>query len=233
MGCTACDSHSCVREVPLFRLINDKDLAVVEGMVDSVHYDKGGFVIREGEASHSLFIVKSGLIKLTQSNIEGKQHVVRFLFPGDYFGQYALLHLQESDVSAEVITGGVICQLHREKFLPLLRENAELSFHFVLALSKQLHEAEEQAGALQMLDVEKRLAKLLLDLHGKGTELSGTPEIRLPSAKKEVAAMIGTTAETFSRKLSKFSDMKLITVHRRRIELTNLNALQQLAESSN
>ncbi|WP_187355586.1 Crp/Fnr family transcriptional regulator [Paenibacillus tengchongensis] len=206
-------------------------MAAVEQMVDSVHVEKGSFVVREGELSDSLFIVKSGLVKLTQSTPEGKQHLVRLLFPGDYFGQYSLLHHQASDVSAEVVKSGLICQLHREDFLPLLRENAELSFHFLLALSKQLHDAEEQAGVLQMLDVEKRLARLLLHLYEKETAQPPVPEIRLPSAKKEVAAMIGTTAETFSRKLSKFADLKLIAVHQRRIELKDIEALQQMAET--
>ncbi|MFD2881034.1 cyclic nucleotide-binding domain-containing protein [Paenibacillus rhizoplanae] len=41
---------------------------------------KGSQVCREGEPSEALFVVNSGLIKLTKNSKEGKQHIVRFLF---------------------------------------------------------------------------------------------------------------------------------------------------------
>ena len=49
--------------------------------------------------------------------------------------------------------------------------------------------------------------------------------IELPSAKKEIAAMIGTTAETLSRKLHKLEAKNIIAVHKRSVEIIDMEAL--------
>jgi CRP/FNR family transcriptional regulator len=193
-------------------------------------------VFREGEASESLFVVKSGLIKLTQTSNEGKQHIVRFLFPGDYFGQFALLHNKNNDVTAEVIESGDVCRMHRKDFIPLLEQNAALAFSFLMSVSEQLHQAEASAGSMHMFEVEKRLARLLVYLHTRShTETEAAAHalrhsVDLPSAKKEVAAMIGTTAETLSRKLNKLEALKIIAMHKRTVNILEMEALYQIAE---
>ena len=236
MNCTACSSPSCVSRVPVFQSLSDKELAIIESIIESHHYKRGSLVFREGEASESLFVVKSGLIKLTQTSNEGKQHIVRFLFPGDYFGQFALLHNKNNDVTAEVIESGDVCRMHRKDFIPLLEQNAALAFSFLMSVSEQLHQAEASAGAMHMFEVEKRLARLLVYLHTRShTESEAAAHalrhsVDLPSAKKEVAAMIGTTAETLSRKLNKLEALKIIAMHKRTVNILEMEALYQIAE---
>ncbi len=234
MECTVCNSHSCVSQVPVFKNLSDEELIMVEAIVESSHYAKGSLVFREGEESDSLFVVKSGLIKLTQSNKEGKQHILRFLFPGDYFGQFALLHHKQNYVTAEVVESGSVCRMHRKQFVPLLENNAALAFSFLMSMSEQLHQAEELAGAMHIYDVEKRLARLLLYLHNRNqsddsSRVQGS-SIDLPAAKKEFAAMIGATAETLSRKLNYLESMGIITVRKRTVDILDLKALNQMAE---
>ncbi|WNS42793.1 Crp/Fnr family transcriptional regulator [Paenibacillus sp. MMS20-IR301] len=205
-------------------------------MTESRQYKKGSQVCREGEPSEALFVVKSGLIKLTQNSKEGKQHIVRFLFPGDYFGQFALLHNKNNDVTAEVIENGEVCRIQRKDFIPLLEQNAGLAFSFLMSVSEQLHQAEESAGAMHMFEVEKRLARLLVYLYTRShSEPPAAAQairqsVALPSAQKEVAAMIGTTAETLSRKLNKLEALKIIAMHKRTINILEIEALIQIAE---
>ncbi|WP_342420849.1 Crp/Fnr family transcriptional regulator [Paenibacillus sp. FSL E2-0178] len=216
--------------------MSDKELVMIESITETHNYKKGSQVCREGEPSEALFVVKSGLIKLTQNSKDGKQHIVRFLFPGDYFGQFALLHNKNNDVTAEVIESGEVCQMHRKDFIPLLEQNAGLAFSFLMSVSEQLHQAEEAAGALHMFEVEKRLARLLVYLYTRNLAESAVTahaleqSVDLPSAQKEVAAMIGTTAETLSRKLNKLEALKIIAMHKRTVNILELEALIQIAE---
>lgn len=236
MRCITCNSHACVRQVPVFRSLSDEELGMIETITETHNYKKGSQVCREGEPSEALFVVKSGLIKLTQNSKEGKQHIVRFLFPGDYFGQFALLHNKNNDVTAEVIESGEVCRMHRKYFIPLLEQNAGLAFSFLMSVSEQLHQAEEAAGALHMFEVEKRLSRLLVYLYTRNLAESAVTvqalaqSVDLPSAQKEVAAMIGTTAETLSRKLNKLEALKIIAMHKRTVNIIELEALIQIAE---
>ncbi|QSF44619.1 Crp/Fnr family transcriptional regulator [Paenibacillus tianjinensis] len=214
--------------------MSDHDLHIVESIIESNYYTKGNLVFREGEQSESLFIVNNGLIKLTQNNKEGKQHVLRFLFPGDYFGQFALLHNKRHYATAEVVEGGLVCRMHRKDFLPLIEKNTALAFSFLMSMSEQLQQADELAGSLHILEAEKRLARLLLHLSSKNKQEYGTEpvwsQIHLPAAKKDFAAMIGTTPETLSRKLNKLETMKIIEVSKRTVVILDVKALYQIAE---
>lgn len=234
MKCPTCHAHTCVQKVPVFDCLSEQELQVLGSIIESSDYSKGSLVFHEGEQAEALYIVKNGLIKLTHNNNEGKQHNLRFLFPGDYFGQFALLHNTVNDVTAEVIENSTVCRILRKDFIPLLKHNAELTFSFLMSVSEQLHQAEEQAGALHMFEVEKRLSRMLLYFHTRNqsakTSVSTIHEIKLPAAKKELASMIGITAETLSRKLTKLEASCVIKVSKRTINILDLPALYQLAE---
>jgi CRP-like cAMP-binding protein len=234
MSCFSCHLSSCVQRVPVFKGLADAEVALIEGITESKHYRKGSLVCVEGEPSDSLFVLHSGMIKLTQSNRDGKEHILRFLFPGDYCGQFSMLQNTQSYVNAEMLEEGTVCRLHREQFLPLLAGNATLAYNFLLSMSEQLHYAEDWAGAMHMLEVEQRLAKILIHFYSKdaATRAHGnhSRKILLPAPKKEIAAMIGTTAETLSRKLNQFAEWKWIAVRKRVIDILNLDALMELTE---
>lgn len=234
MKCNTCHKDSCVRQVPVFVALPDHELHKVEDIIESDYYAKGSLVFREGEQSDSLFVVNNGLIKLTQTSKEGKQHILRFLFPGDYFGQFALLHNKQHYATAEVVESGYICRMRREDFMPLIASNAGLAFSFLKSVSEQLQQADELAGALHIFEAEKRLARLLLHLYSRQSLLAGGEEryhtLVLPAAKKEFAAMIGTTPETLSRKLNKLERMKIILVKNRTVSILDMQALSNIAE---
>lgn len=227
MICSSCASGSCVRRVPVFKGLSDIEINQIENLVESMPYNKGQFVFREGEKSDALFVLNDGLIKLTQSSNVGKEHILRFLFPGDYFGQFALLQNKNNYVNAEVIEPSTVCLLHRKDFIPLLEKNTTLAYNFLLSMSEQLHHAEDWAAALHMLEVDKRLAKILLYFYSKDKGLNSN--VHFPASKKEIAAMIGTTAETLSRKFNQFEELKLISVNKRVIHILELKSLQVLA----
>jgi len=226
MSCSSCTSSSCVRRVPVFKGLSDSEIHQIESIVESNVYDKGTFVFREGEKSDSLFVLNEGLIKLTQNSSDGKEHIIRFLFPGDYFGQFALLQNKQNYVNAEMIETGTVCHLHRQHFIPLLERNTTMAYNFILSMSEQLHHAEDWAAALHMLEVDKRLAKILLYFRSKD---SSNNKVKLPASKKEIAAMMGTTAETLSRKLKQFEELNLILVNRRVIHILDLEVLVNMS----
>lgn len=219
--------HSCLSRVPVFGQLTEQEFRQVESITESKPYPKGSFVFREGELSDSLFVLSQGLIKLSKTSEKGREHVLRFLFPGDFFGHFSLLTNKQHYANAELVEDGIICRIPNAAFRPILLQSASMSFRFLQAMSEQLHYAEEWAGALHMLEVEQRLAKLLIYLYRKDASPSG--DVLLPAAKKEMASMIGTTAETLSRKLSLMENQQFIAVNKRVVRILNVNALIQMA----
>jgi CRP-like cAMP-binding protein len=93
-------------------------------------------------------------------------------------------------------------------------------------LSRRLRRADEQIGSLVLLDVDGRIARLLLDAAGEG----GTAIIERRLTHQTIAQMIGASRETVSRAMREFQERKLITVVRRQISIADRAGLEALAQ---
>jgi CRP-like cAMP-binding protein len=235
----ACDCHecngeshstSCLPRVPVFRTLSNEEKLLLHTVIRSSRFAKGQLVFREGESSHSLFVLNQGLIKISKVSEQGKEHILRFLFPGDFFGQAALFQEKSHYANAEVIEAAEVCQIDRDDFHALLERNPAMTYRFLVALSEQLEQADDWAGAVSLLEVEQRLAKLLLQLELMGyADMEG---IKLPAAKKEIAAMIGATPETLSRKLTYLESLGIIAVNNRTVRILARDQLNDIAGGS-
>ncbi len=77
---------------------------------------------------------------------------------------------------------------------------------------------------ISLLEVERRFAKILLAFHNR----SSVPASRLPVPKKELAALLGTTPETLSRKLAHFERLDFLSLkNRKEIRILNAEALSR------
>jgi len=226
MNCSHHEQRSCIHQVPIFEQLTEEDAAALSSAVQSKPYRKGELIFREGERSDQLFIVNEGIIKLSKLSEEGKEQIIRFLFPGDFFGQFALLQEKNHYADAEALSPAVICTIHKQDFLPIMAQNAKLAYRFLLAVSERLAQADEWIGTLSLMETDRRLAKLLMAFYERN---NGQAEIRLPVQKKELAALIGTTPETLSRKLAELDQLGYLAVARNSIIILQPRLLGELA----
>lgn len=230
MCCTQnCNHHSsCLRLVPVFQGMAAEKLKALQSVTKSSCLKKGEIIFREGEQSETLFIVHEGLIKLSKLNDEGKEQIIRLLFPGDFFGQFALLQSSNHYANAEALEQTTICSIEKYAFIETLERNPAMALHFINALNKRLYMADEWMSLISLMEVEKRLARVLLLFLEKVNKHQN--QFTLPISKKDLASLIGTTPETLSRKLQTFVEQEIISVKQRRdIQVINFTKLKQLA----
>lgn len=221
--------QTCLHKVPIFESLTESELDAMACLVQSKRYEKGDFIFREGEKSQSLFVVNEGHVKLSKLTDSGKEQITRFLFPGDFFGQFALLQDKTHYANAEVLDSAVICFIRKKDFQAMLETNAKMAYRFLLAVSERLQQADEWMGTISLLEVGRRLAKVLLLFD----ERSQRPApFQLPVPKKELAAWIGTTPETLSRKLSQFQEQGLIAHDGKKLHILEPLRLKRYAESA-
>ncbi|MEF2968262.1 Crp/Fnr family transcriptional regulator [Paenibacillus sp. M1] len=218
---------SCLSRVPVFGQLRAEEVALLHSVMRSRRFSKGETVFREGDCSDSLFVLSRGVIKLTKLEASGKEHIIRLLFPGDFFGQFSLLQEKPHYASAAAADDADVCVIHREDFLEVLRRSPETAARFMTALSGQLEEADSWAAVLTLLETGRRLAKMLLYFRQKSAP--GADEFTLPISKKELAGVIGATPETLSRKLGQLSADGIAAVSGRRITILNEKELCRLA----
>lgn len=218
---------SCLAHVPVFAQLRKAEVDLLHSVMQTSKFRKGEIIFREGDRSDSLFVVNRGIIKLTKLEDNGKEHIVRLLFPGEFFGQFALLQEKPHYANAFAADATGVCRIHRSDFLDILRRDPDTAARFMTALSAQLEEADAWAAVLTLLEADRRLAKMLLYFRRKAAPDSR--EFTLPVSKKELAGLIGTTPETLSRKLRQLSDTEVLTVSRRQLLIRDEAALRRLA----
>lgn len=226
-----CDKHahstSCVRSVPVFKGLNNDDIKDLNQVIQSRTYSKGDIIFREGDVSEALVVVHKGAIKVSKVSEEGKEQIIRILFPGDFFGQYALLDNKKHYADAEVLEETTVCLLYKKDFKDILERNPAMAMNFMIALSDLLQMADEWIGTISLLEVERRLAKALLLFYNKEHK---SDFFQLPVPKKDFASLIGASPETLSRKLVSLESNLIIEQDGRRgIRIVDLEKLTELA----
>lgn len=120
MICAHEAKDTCFSKVSLFQHLDESEAALLSSLLHTRRYNKGEMVVQEGERSDTLYVIHQGCVKLSKYNENGKEHIIRFLFPGDFFGQDSLLHqnhmprtpkfwsLQPSAPSASMILTGYL-----------------------------------------------------------------------------------------------------------------------------
>lgn len=227
----SCSKTSCICNVPIFENLTDEEISSLDEVLVTKTFKKGQFIFREGERSDTLYVLNQGIIKISKTSDSGKEQIIRFLFPGDFFGQFALLQEKNHYANAEVLDNAIICLIHKNDFKNIIEKNPSMTYRFLLAISEKLHQADEWMGAISLLEVERRLAKILLLFQQRNKSEGNVVE--LPVAKKELAAWIGTTPETLSRKLSYFESLDIIALDSRKdIRILDPSGLNDIAESA-
>ncbi|XP_071371340.1 cGMP-dependent protein kinase 2 isoform X2 [Centroberyx affinis] len=107
-----------LRSVSLLANLPEDKLSKIVDCLEVEYYDKGEYVIREGEEGSTFYIIAQGKVKVTQSTEAHKlPQIINILQKGDYFGEKALI---SDDVrSANIIAdeNGVECLvIDRETF---------------------------------------------------------------------------------------------------------------------
>jgi CRP-like cAMP-binding protein len=122
-----------------------------------------------------------------------------------------------------------LLQLRREDFRARLRTSADLSIALLRELSRRLRRADDTITSLMLLDVNGRVAHLLLEL---AREEGGDGHIRIARrlTHASIGQMVGASRETVSRTMRNLVLRNVIEVTRREIRLLDADALRRAAQ---
>ena len=112
----------------------------------------------------------------------------------------------------------VVTVISREGFIRVLSLAPKVALNFIHVLSKRLVEVEEGLAESSHTWSYHRLAKVLLHLSEQyGEEVSTGTLITLRLTHEDLANLIGTTRETVTTQLNRFSRMGLLSRRARQI----------------
>jgi ATP-binding cassette subfamily B protein len=145
--------------------------------VERVTVGRGELVVRQGDASDSMFFVEEGRLRALWQTEEGKRGDVAYLRRGDFFGERSLLLGAPRAVSVEAVTPASLLVLHEPEFRRLF--DADSAFR--AAVQGEVDRYEFKFVARVPLD----FAEELVPAEAAVAEPVGLDQLDMPSAAEE------------------------------------------------
>ncbi|UCH49514.1 MAG: Crp/Fnr family transcriptional regulator [Betaproteobacteria bacterium] len=219
--CSACQIRSSV----LFADLDESDLDHLLRPIEHYIYKPQASLYGEGEASDSVFTIRSGVVKLVKLLPNGAQRVVRLLRRGDAAGLELLLD-QQYHHTAVALTELDVCRIGTDVIRDIGLLNPKIHDQLTKRWQKNLDEADAFIVELSTGSAAARLARLLI-------KLADTSDIDeegcMVPPREDIGEIIGTSTETASRIIAEFKRRGLVDETHNECLHCDSTALQKIA----
>ena len=221
-------AEATLQKVPLFSQLGPADLQRVLELARERAYPKNSVILFEDDPGDALYVVKDGQVKVVLIGEDGREVILSVLGPGEFFGEMALIDDEPRSAHVIAMDDSTLLVLRREDFQGLLAQTPAIALSMLRELTRRLRRVDEKVGSLVLLDVNGRVASLLLEL----AQEAGGDRITRRLTHHTIAQMIGSSRETVSRTMRELVDKGFIEVSRRDIVIRDRSALEQAAGRS-
>lgn len=220
------DPTDVLRSIPLFRGLGQSELEALAAPLREKIYARGTVILTQGQPGDALFLIGSGQVKIAVFAEDGREVILAVLAGGGFFGEMSLLDDEPRSAHVIAMTEATLYQLRREDFRARLRSSPDLGIAMLKELSRRLRRADETITGMALLDVNGRIANLLLDLARE----EGGHRITRRLTHATIGQMVGASRETVSRAMRNLVVEGIIAIERREIQLVAPDRLRLAAQ---
>lgn len=178
------------------------------------NYPARATVIHEGDIPDTLFYIMDGSVSVLVEDDEGREIVLAYLNPGDFFGEMGLF---EEDISrsAWVVarTDCEMAQINYDHFRTLAMDDAAIIFKLAAQMATRLRKTNRKVSDLAFLDVTGRVAHTLLELAQQPDAMTHPDGMQIRITRQEIARIVGCSREMVGRVLKELEEEGLVTAH--------------------
>lgn len=218
--------------IPLFAALDTAGIEALARETRIRRFRRGEVIFHQADPGDALFIMLSGLVKISLPAETGDEAILATLRPGDFFGELALLDGAPRSATATALEATETAVLARDRFRELIANDAGIRDTFLTALARELRRLTTHVEELHFLDIAGRLAARLARL----AEEQGRPQpdgsIRLdgPLTQSDLAAMVGCTRQSVNKLLGLYAGDGLIRLDRDAIVVLDLDGLTRASQ---
>jgi len=188
-------------------------------------------IFDEADPAEYVYTITAGTVAVYKLLGDGRRQITGFLFAGAFLG---LTHNEAYAYSAEALVPTRLCRFPRRRLEALLGEIPHLEQRLLAMATHELAAAQDQMMLLGRKSARERVVSFILMLFNSAAQhgRSGDP-VFLAMSRGDIADYLGLTTETVSRTVTSLKKQGLIELlDDRRIRLSNIPALREIAEGS-
>jgi len=138
----ACEAE-ILREVPLFALLDDEELAVLAAQVDLTRFTPRQRIYRIGDPGGRAYVLISGRVRVTTIDEDHQDVIVDEPASGDFFGFASMLDQSPHQTNAVAVDEAVCVEVDRDDIETLIQRRPHAAMDMLTVLGRQIHAAQQ------------------------------------------------------------------------------------------
>ncbi len=191
---------------------------------------KGQTLMAQGSVADEVYLIRSGLVRVSANSLNGRDIFLRELGPGRLIGEIAALRGEPRLANVVALQPCLLAAMPAPAFRQLVRDAPDLGYWLALQLAARVRHLTEKSTELAAMPVVGRLVSELLRLADAAPRTGDACRITGFPTHAELAARIGSHREAITRELRRLADDGLIAQHGRRLEIMSLARLHNLVQ---
>ncbi|MBX7526315.1 Crp/Fnr family transcriptional regulator [Qipengyuania vesicularis] len=164
---------------------------------------KGETLFAAGESGAACATLKSGALKITATDIDGRERILSLVHPSGFVGEMFAPYMRHDVVA---LGESELCVFSGPAFADAIERYPRLAQALLRRTQEDLFASRELLALTGNSSAEQRVAGALLSMARAASDSPCHPATRfdLPLSRGELADMLGLTIETVSRMLTRF-----------------------------
>ncbi len=171
----------------------------------------GTVLFREGEPGVVMYVVQTGEVELRR-NVNGADRVIAAVYPGQFFGEMAILKNRPRSATAVVRHDARLLVINATTFEAMLRARPEIALRIISTLTDRIESANQQIELLLLPSPNHRVVQCLRRFAEE--ELAGQPApgiaILVRKRASDIADKTGLTLAEVHEVLARLAHAQLV-----------------------
>lgn len=221
-SCLLCDQRS-----DIFNTLTDSELEYLSKVKNTVYFQPGELILKQGIKMSSVISFVSGLCKITISRSNGESILLRLIKPPEFISPAGLYFDGASHFNIFAIEEAKICFIDLAAFKDILNKNKDFSCKYMGIQNQNYALTLSKLISLNKKNREARIAEVLLYL---SDEIFENDVFKIPLNKQELSEMLAMSKSSIYSLLEQMHNDKLIETSNNSIKILNKAKLKLISE---
>ncbi len=136
-------TEAIISEVPIFSLLDDQEREDLIKLLKPRQFSAGQRIFRTGDPAVSLYVIRTGLVRVLIETDEGEEIHVMDLEPGDVVGEVSFLDGGARTASAEVAEDAELLEFDRSELLKFITGHPHAAIDLLTVMGQRLRKTDQ------------------------------------------------------------------------------------------
>ncbi len=219
--------EALLTHIPIFNGLAGEEIARIARSTREIHASKGDIIFHKGDPCNGFHLLVYGQMKLAFTSPQGSEKVVEILCQGQSFGEAVMFMDKPYIVFAQALTDSLLLHVSKQAVFDELERDHNLCRKMLAGMAMRLHQLMNDVESYSLHSGKQRIIGYLLRELPEAEQNGNHVSVTLTTNKGVIASRLNLTQEHFSRILHELTELGLIVVEGRKINIPSVLKLRR------